>query len=40
MNNRTEYFRQYRLAHIEDFRRRSREFQERRKMGIEPQDKN
>lgn len=39
MSDRTEYFRQYRLAHIEDFRRRSREFQERRKMGIEPQDK-
>lgn len=39
MNDRTEYFRQYRLNHIEDFRRRSREFQERRKQGIEVQDK-
>ena len=39
MGDRTEYFRQYRLAHLEDFKRRSREFQERRRQGIEIQDK-
>lgn len=35
MNNRTEYFKQYRLAHLEDYKRRSKEFQERQKQGIE-----
>lgn len=39
MNNRKEYFRQYRLAHLEDYNRRSKEFQERRRQGIEIQDK-
>lgn len=39
MNNRKEYFRQYRLAHLEDYNRRSKEFQERRRLGIEIQDK-
>lgn len=36
--DRTEYFRQYRLAHLEDYKRRSKEFQERKKQGIEAHD--
>lgn len=35
MNNRKEYFKQYRLNHLEDYKRRSKEFQERQKQGIE-----
>lgn len=37
--DRTEYFKQYRLNHLEDFKRRSQEFRERRRQGIELQDK-
>lgn len=36
--DRTEYFRQYRLNHLEDYKRRSKEFQERQKQGIETND--
>lgn len=36
--DRTEYFRQYRLNHLEDYKRRSKEFQERQKQGIEAHD--
>ena len=36
--DRTEYFKQYRLNHIEDFRRRSKEFRERQKQGVETHD--
>lgn len=36
--DRTEYFKQYRLNHIDDFRRRSKEFRERQKQGIETHD--
>ena len=36
--DRTEYFKQYRLNHIDDFRRRSKEFRERQKQGVETND--
>jgi len=36
--DRTEYFKQYRLNHIDDFRRRSKEFRERQRQGIETND--
>ena len=36
--DRTEYFRQYRLNHLEDYRRRAQEFKERQKQGLVTHD--